>query len=67
MKIYIHETILNVYDENHNIIDTSVANTYMLYPDKGKVLYNVLTGLITKDFVGVGREELIKNYIEREI
>ena len=64
MRIHTHETILNIYDETKTLISTKTAKTFVIYPSEGKALRNILTGLVTYDYVGVGREELIKNYEE---
>jgi len=60
----IHETILNIYTEKEELIRTNTVRTYLLYPDEGKVLKNVLTGQIIEGYVGVSDKESIKNYIE---
>jgi len=66
MKIEIRQTISNTLDENRNIIKTSTAENYVLYPAEGKQLKNIKTGKVYPGFVSLGVGDKIKDFIELE-
>lgn len=69
MIINIHETISNIMTKDKKLIDTTTSETYILYPEQGKVLRNKKTGQIIDSFVGVGSSGSISDYeeVEKEV
>jgi len=64
MKVNIHQTISNVLDENREIISTITSETFVIYPEEGKLLRNKITGLTTDGFIAIGSKDSIDNYEE---
>lgn len=66
MRLEIHEVISNILDENRKLIRTRTSESYIIYPDEGKLLKNKKTGLTTDTFIGIGSKENLSNYEEVE-
>lgn len=64
MTIKIQQSIINILDEARNVERTTTVESYLIYPDAGKVLKNKITGSITAGVVCVNTKKKIANYIE---
>ena len=64
MRLEIHEVISNILNEKRELIRTKTSESYIIYPDAGKVLRNKKNNLTIDTFVGVGSKEDISNYEE---
>lgn len=65
MRIEIHENTLVVKEMNSNkVLRTIKSESYILYPDAGKLLRNKKNNLTTDAFIGVGSKDDISNYEE---
>ena len=67
MTVNIFQTITNVLDTNRNLIRTTTTETYVLYPDAGKVLKNLVNGRIYTSSVNIGSKSHVKDYIEIDL
>jgi hypothetical protein len=67
MKINIIQTITNILDENRQVIKTSASENYILYPEVGKVIKNIITGQIYTSSVSIGSKANLKNYEEIDV
>lgn len=66
MKKLIHENTLNIYTEDHELIDSIQDTSYVISPNEGMLLKNKKTGFTTDSVIGVGSKESINDYIEIE-
>ena len=67
MTVNIFQTITNILDADRNLIKTSTVETYVLYPDTGKALKNLVNGRIYTSSVNIGAKGHIKDYIEIDL
>ena len=67
MTVNIFQTITNVLDINRNLIRTTTTETYVLYPDAGKALKNLVNGRIYTSSVNIGSKSHVKDYIEIDL
>lgn len=67
MKREIEETIINNYDENHNLLETKKFETVILIPEEDEAIRNKLTDEIIYGIVGLGTNDNENNYEVVEI
>ena len=66
MRIQINQTISNILDEDRNPIRSNTSETLILFPDEGKKLKNIKTGLVIDGYIAIGSKGDKDNYIEVE-
>lgn len=67
MTVNIFQTITNVLDANRNLVRTTTTETYVLCPDAGKALKNLVNGRIYTSSVNIGSKSHIKDYVEIDL
>jgi hypothetical protein len=64
MTIKILQTISNTLTLDGQLEQTHTSESYVIKPDEGKLLKNVLTGEITSCLVCVNKKAKLQNYVE---
>lgn len=67
MKIQIHQNISNLLDSNRNLIQSNISESYIIFPEEGKVIENIKTGQLYKGFVSVGTKNKLSNFREIDL
>ena len=69
MRLEIHEVISNILNEKRELIRSKTSESYIIYPEVGKILRNKNTGLTAYTFIGVGSKDDLSLYeeIEKEV
>lgn len=66
MRLEIHEVISNILNEKRELIRSKTSESYIIYPEVGKILRNKKTGLAADTFIGVGSKDDLSLYEEIE-
>ena len=66
MRLEIHEVISNILNEKRELIRSKTSESYVIYPEVGKILRNKKTGLTADTFIGVGSKDDLSLYEEIE-
>lgn len=64
MKIQIQQVTSRVLDERRNVLSELTTETYIVYPDEGKVLREISTGRIFNHHINVSNKLELKNFEE---
>lgn len=64
MTINKEECILNTYDSNDQLVKNTKTVSYLIFPDEGKLLKNIKTGLVYTGGISVRDKQAISNFTE---
>lgn len=69
MRLEIHEVISNILNEKRELIRSRTSESYIIYPETGKMLRNKKTGFTVDTFIGVGSKDDLSLYeeVEKEV
>ena len=67
MEIKFIQTITNILDENHQIINSTITESCMIYPAQGKAIKNLRTNEIFEHALNIGSKGKLKDFVEIDI